>query len=84
MQHDNHNNPKKFSWPAYKTRGIITTFDKSPKKFAHVISNITIPTLFFGINWHGPSCKNFAMPHDDESRDSKSFIRKKDMNPKPE
>ena len=35
-----------------------------------------MPILFCGINWHGPSCKNLAMPKDDDSIDSQSFIKK--------
>ena len=38
-----------------------------------------MPILFCGINWHGPSCKNLAMPKDDASIDRQSFIRKIDM-----
>ena len=48
---------------------IAKTFQNIPKRFAIVIINIPIPTLFCGINWHGPSCKNFAKPKDEESID---------------
>ena len=48
---------------------IIPIFHESPKKLAIVIRDIPMPILFCGINWHGPSCKNFAMPKDDDSID---------------
>ena len=48
---------------------IKPTFHISPKKLAIEIRNIPMPILFRGINWHGPSCKNLAMPKDDDSKD---------------
>ena len=57
-----------------KATVIPQTFHNSPTKLTIVIINIPIPILFCGINWHGPSCKNLAMPNDEDSCDSKSFI----------
>ena len=59
-----------------KAAVIEATFQLSPKKFVIVIRNIPMPILFCGINWHGPSCKNLAMPKDDASIDRPSFITK--------
>ena len=52
---------------------MITTFHKSPKKLAIVISNNPIPIFCCGINWQGPSCKNLAMASDDDSIEIATF-----------
>jgi hypothetical protein len=93
MQHDLQNDPKNhclcpiegFFPEIYivKAAVIEATFQLSPKKFVIVIRNIPMPILFCGINWHGPSCKNLAMPKDDASNDRRSFIMKIDMNVDP-
>ena len=58
-------------------------FQISPIKLAIVISIITMPIFFCGINRHGPSCKNLAMPHELAKIERKSFKKKIDMNPVP-